>query len=145
MSKPLIYFLCTGNSCRSQMAEGWARHLADGRWEVASAGIAPSFVHPRAVAAMAEVGGDISGQRSKPIDPQLLRRAAVVVTLCGEAEESCPATPPGVRRLHWPLPDPARVQGDEETVRQAFRQVRDELGRRVRELLAELPPPQEPH
>ena len=136
MERPLLYFLCTGNACRSQMAEGFARHLGGDRWEVRSAGLAPSRVDPRAVAAMAEVGLDISGQSSKAIDPQLLRRSAVVVTLCGEAEEACPATPPGVRRLHWPLPDPARAAGDPEAVAAVFRAVREQIRQRVAGLLA---------
>jgi arsenate reductase len=133
--KPLVYFLCAGNSCRSQMAEGFARDLAGDRLEVASAGLEPSAVHPLAVEAMREAGVDISGHASKAIDPDLLRRAAVVVTLCGEAEESCPVTPPGVRRLHWPLPDPARAAGSPDERLRTFRSVRDEIRRRVETLL----------
>ena len=136
MPKPLVYFLCTGNSCRSQMAEGFARHLAGDRWEVASAGIEPSVVNPLAVAVMAEAGIDISRHVSKPIDSELLRRAAVIVTLCGDAQERCPVTPPQVRRVHWPLPDPAKATGNESEVRAAFRLVRDDIGRRVGRLLA---------
>jgi arsenate reductase len=137
VSKPLVYFLCTGNSCRSQMAEGFARQLLGDRWEVASAGLAPRPVDPRAVAVMAEVGVDISRQASKPLDPELLTRAALVVTLCGDAEERCPVTPPHVRRLHWPLPDPARATGTEAEVLATFRAVRDAIRRRVEELGAE--------
>ncbi|MBC7343741.1 MAG: arsenate reductase ArsC, partial [Clostridia bacterium] len=105
-----IMFLCTGNSCRSQMAEGWARYLArelqgtsstSQPIEVYSAGLEPAGLNPRAVAAMAEVGIDISQQTSKAIDPQLLSQMDVVVTLCGDAEERCPVTPPSIRRLHW--------------------------------------------
>ncbi len=136
MPTPLVYFLCTGNSCRSQMAEGFARHLAGDRWEVASAGIEPSVVNPLAVAVMAEVGIDISRQVSKPIDPELLHRAAVIITLCGDAEERCPVTPPRIRRMHWPLPDPAKATGSESEVRAAFRAVRDDIGRRVEALLS---------
>lgn len=135
MARPLIYFLCTGNSCRSQMAEGFARSLAGDRWEVASAGIAPTTVHPLAVRAMSEVGVDISSQGSKGIDPLLLRRATIVVTLCGEAEEACPATPPAVRRVHWPLRDPARARGGQEAVKAVFSEVRDEIRARVEALL----------
>jgi len=137
VDKPLVYFLCTGNSCRSQMAEGFARLLGGDRWEVASAGIAPTSVNPRAAAVMAEAGVDISDQTSKAIDRDLLHRAAVVVTLCGDAEEACPATPPQVRRLHWPLRDPARAQGDEAAVAAVFRSVRDEIRARVAALLQE--------
>lgn len=138
MHRPLIVFLCTGNAARSQMAEGLARALGGGRITAASAGVQPSAVHPLAVAALAEIGIDISGHRSKAIDPALLQQAAVVVTLCGEAEESCPATPATVRRLHWPLPDPARATGSREEMLQAFRAVRDRLQEQVRALLESL-------
>lgn len=136
MPKPLVYFLCTGNSCRSQMAEGFARQLAGDRWEVASAGIEPSTVHPRAIAVMAEVGIDISRHVSKAIDPDRLAHAALIVTLCGDAEERCPLTPPRVQRVHWPLPDPAKASGSDAEVYGTFRAVRDEIGQRVQELLA---------
>ena len=132
--RPLLYFLCTGNACRSQMAEGFARAALGGAVTVASAGIAPAGLHPLAVAVMAEVGVDISAQASKPIDPALLGRAALVVTLCGDARERCPVTPPGVRRLHWDLPDPARAPGDDPARLSAFRAVRDEIRRRVEAL-----------
>jgi arsenate reductase len=135
MHAPLIYFLCTGNSCRSQMAEGWARAIGGGHVEVASAGVAPRAVDPRAIAAMAEIGIDISPQASKAIDPELLQRATVVVTLCGEAEERCPVTPPHVRRVHWPLADPARARGSDAEVMRVFRAVRDAIGERVADLL----------
>ncbi len=135
MSKPLVLFLCTGNACRSQMAEGFARQLASERWDVASAGVAPTQLDPRAVAAMAEVGVDISRQVAKALDPSLLARAAMVVTLCGDAAERCPLPPPGVGHIHWPLPDPARARGSEEEVAAAFRRVRDEIRRGVQQLL----------
>ncbi|HHY95498.1 MAG TPA: arsenate reductase (thioredoxin) [Firmicutes bacterium] len=134
MAKLKIVFICTGNSCRSQMAEGFARHLGGDGWEVHSSGLEPKGVHPLAIEVMREVGVDISGQSSKGIDEGLLRCADLVVTLCGDAEESCPLTPPGVRRLHWALPDPARAQGTEAEVRAVFRQVRD----RIRQLVADL-------
>lgn len=135
MRSPLVYFVCTGNSCRSQMAEGFARAWGGGRVLAASGGLSPSRVHPLATAVMREVGVDISGQRSKAIDPELVREATVVVTLCGEADEACPATPPHVLRLHWPLPDPARAEGTEEERLRVFRAVRDEIAGRVKELL----------
>ena len=138
MDRPLLYFLCTGNSCRSQMAEGFARSLLGDTHRVASAGLEPSFVNPLAIAVMAEVGIDISGQTSKPIDDRLLADASLVITLCGDADERCPATPTGVRRLHWDLPDPARATGTEEERLEAFRSVRDELRRRIQSLRAEL-------
>jgi len=134
--KKRVLFLCTGNSCRSQMAEGFARTMAGDKWDVYSAGTAPAGVNPRAVQVMAEVGIDISGQKSKAIDPEILNSADVVVTLCGDAYESCPLTPPAVRRIHWPLEDPARAAGTEEEIMAKFRAVRDEIKKRVAELLA---------
>ncbi|MDI3269599.1 MAG: arsenate reductase (thioredoxin) [Bacillota bacterium] len=136
--RELIYFICTGNSCRSQMAEGFARHWVDQRYEVLSGGLSPSFVHPLAIRVMAEVGIDISHQTSDPIDLKRLRESKVAITLCGDAEEACPATPPQVRRDHWPLRDPARATGSEEEVLQVFRDVRDEIAGRVKKLLEEL-------
>lgn len=134
MSKPLVYFLCTGNSCRSQMAEGFACQFLSDLWEVASAGITPTTVHPSAIAVMAEVGVDISHQLSKAIDPRLLDRAALIVTLCGDAEERCPLTPPNVRRLHWNLPDPARAAVTDVEQLSVFRAVRDEIRWRIENL-----------
>ncbi len=136
MAKPLLYFLCTGNSCRSQMAEGFARSLGGARLEVASAGIEPSTVNPRAIAVMREVGVNISGHTSKGIDPELLRRADVVITLCGDANDRCPSVPSAARRLHWDLPDPARAAGTEAEVLAVFRSVRDDIKRRVSALVA---------
>ena len=135
MRKPLIYFLCTGNSCRSQMAEGWARALGQAEVEVYSAGIEAHGLNPRAVAVMSEAGIDISGQTSKVIDLELLHRADYVITLCGDARDSCPVTPPDVIRLHWGFPDPARAAGPEETVLAAFRTVRDGIRERVEQFL----------
>ncbi len=123
--KPLIYFICTGNSARSQMAEGFARRLFGDRFEILSGGLEPSSLHPLAVKAMAEVGLDISQQFSKPIDPERLREARLAVTLCGDAEERCPVTPPQVQRMHWGLPDPAKALGPEEERLVVFRRVRD--------------------
>lgn len=140
MARPLIYFLCTGNSCRSQMAEGFARALAGDRFDVASAGIEPSSLHPLAVAVMREVGIDISAHTSKGISPALLQRADTVVTLCGDANDRCPAVPGARLRLHWDLPDPARARGTEEERMAVFRSVRDDIARRVRKLTS-VPPP----
>jgi len=133
-----ILFLCTGNSCRSQMAEGWARQLGGEVFAVESAGIEAHGKNPRAIAVMAEVGLDISGQESTIVNDEMLQRADVVVTVCGHADEICPALPNGVRKLHWPLPDPAKATGTEEEIMTAFRATRDEVERRVRGLLAEL-------
>lgn len=133
-----VMFLCTGNSCRSQMAEGFARHLGGERWEVYSAGLEPAGLNPRAVEVMKEVGIDISGQSSKCIDPELLRSADLVVTLCGDARDRCPVTPPHIRRLHRDLPDPARAEGTEEEIMAVFRRVRDGIRELVGQLLKEV-------
>ena len=126
ITKPLkIMFLCTGNSCRSQMAEGFARHYGKGLIEAYSAGTKPSFVNPRAIAVMAEVGIDISSQHSKGIDIALLNQMDVVITLCGDAKETCPMTPPHVNRMHWPVFDPAKLEGSEEEILAGFRMARD--------------------
>lgn len=135
--KPLLYFLCTGNSCRSQMAEGWARQLGRDRVLVYSAGIAAHGVNPLAIAVMQEAGVDISGHTSKLIDPALLNRADYVITLCGDADEACPVTPPQVVRIHWGLLDPARATGSEHEIMAKFREVRDEIQQRVRQLLVD--------
>jgi arsenate reductase len=131
-----LLFVCTGNSARSQMAEGFARHLGQGRVEAHSAGVEPSRLNPCAVAAMQEVGIDISAQQSKAFDWDLARRMDVVVTVCGHANESCPILPPEVRRLHWPLEDPAAATGSEAEVLTKFREIRDQIAARVSDLLA---------
>jgi arsenate reductase len=138
---PLVYFLCTGNACRSQMAEGWASALFGDRLQAKSAGVEPTALDPRATAAMAEAGVDISAQVAKAIDPLTLHQAALVITLCDDADQRCPLTPPEVRRLHWPLPDPASAEGGGGEALEAFRQVRDELKRKILTLpqLLELP------
>jgi arsenate reductase len=122
-----VMFLCTGNSCRSQMAEGFARDLGKGLIETHSAGLMAAGVHPRAIAVMREVGIDISSQRSREIDPGLLRTMDVVITLCGNAEGACPTTPPEVKRIHWPIKDPVGTIGTEETIMREFRRARDEI------------------
>jgi len=118
------------------MAEGFARYLGGGRIEAYSAGIEPKGVNPYAVRAMFEVGIDISAQTSKPIDPELLATMDLVVTLCGDAAEKCPYVPPTVARQHWPLPDPAIVCGTDDEKMTVFRKVRDEIRRRVSDLLS---------
>ncbi len=133
--KPRVLFLCTGNSCRSQMAEGFARALGEDRIEVQSAGIEAHGQNPRAIAAMAEAGIDISGQESTRLDDDMLERIDLVVTLCGHADEHCPVLPAGVKRVHWPLPDPARASGSEEEIIEQFRAVRDDISDRVKALL----------
>ncbi len=130
-----LMFLCTGNSCRSQMAEGFARHLGGPHLEVFSAGLEPAGLNPRAVLAMAEAGVDISRQTSDAIDPGLLCQMDLIVTLCGDAQDRCPVTPNGVRRLHWPLPDPAKAAGTDEEIMQKFRLVREAIREKVVDLI----------
>jgi len=124
-----LLFLCVANSARSQMAEGIARSLAPAGVEVFSAGSSPGRLNPLAVAALAEIGIDISGHRSKGIPEIPADRVQAVVTLC--AEEVCPVWLGPVHRVHWGLPDPAAAEGDDAARVQAFRDVRDELVRRL--------------
>jgi len=128
-----VLFLCTGNSCRSQMAEGFARHLGRGRIEAFSAGTEPAErVHPLAIRVMAEKGIDLSTHRPKKVDEFLSSPLDWAITVCGDAAERCPVFPGRVQREHWPLPDPARATGPEEEVLAVFRTVRDEIERRVK-------------
>ncbi len=132
MDKKIIYFLCTGNSCRSQMAEGWAKEYLGDEWEVHSAGIEAHGLNPNAVKAMNEIGIDISDQQSDTIDLRLLNRSTLAVTLCGDAKDKCPVTPPNVKRAHWGFDDPAKATGTEEEKWAVFQRVRDEIGERIR-------------
>lgn len=133
-----VMFLCTGNSCRSQMAEGLARELGKGILEPLSAGLMAAGVHPRAIAVMKELGVDISGQKSKSIDEDLLRRMDMVITLCDNAAEACPWTPPEIKRLHWPVKDPVGTVGSEEKIMKEFRRARDEIGGKIKEFVRDL-------
>lgn len=135
MKRPVkILFVCTGNSARSQMAEGFAWSLGQGRIEAYSAGVEPTRLNPHAVAVMREKGIDISGQRSKVFDEELARQMDVVITVCGNADERCPILPPEVKRLHWPLEDPAAAKGTELEVLAEFRKIRDQIEKHVRAL-----------
>ncbi|MCG1009866.1 arsenate reductase (thioredoxin) [Salinicoccus sp. ID82-1] len=131
MSKPIIYFLCTGNSCRSQMAEGFGHKHLDDQYEVHSAGIEAHGLNKKAVDIMAEAGVDITKQESSRIDDELLKRADFVITLCGDANDNCPMTPPNVTRMHWGFEDPARATGSEEEVHAIFADVRDAIEERI--------------
>jgi arsenate reductase len=133
-----ILFLCTGNSCRSQMAEGWARQIGGKTVSVQSAGIEAHGKNPRAIAVMAEAGIDISSQESTVEDDTMIEAADVVVTVCGHADEQCPVLPAGTRKIHWPLNDPAKATGTEDEIMAQFRETRDEVESRVRALLEEL-------
>lgn len=134
--KPLVLVLCTGNSCRSQMAEAILSAASTGAFRAASAGSKPTgYVHPLAVRALAEIGLDISGCRSKHLDEFLNEPVETVITVCGNADQVCPAFPGQVRRHHWGFDDPAHATGSEEEVFGVFRRVRDEI-RRVFEAYA---------
>jgi arsenate reductase (thioredoxin) len=126
-----VLFLCTGNSCRSQMAEGWANHLGGASLEARSAGIEAHGKNPRAIAVMREAGVDISHQESTKLTPDMLEWADLVVTVCGHADEHCPVPPSGVQKKHWPLEDPAKATGTEEQIMAKFRATRDEIKSRV--------------
>jgi arsenate reductase len=129
--KPRVLILCTGNSARSQMAEGLLRHEGGDRFEVFSAGTKPSHVRPEAIAVMAEIGLDISGHRSKSVDEFVGQDLDFVITVCDNAKETCPVFPGAVKRLHWPFEDPAAVEGSEEVRKAAFRRIRDRIHGRI--------------
>lgn len=132
-----VLFLCTHNSARSQMAEGLLRALGGDRFEAYSAGTEATHVRPLAIQAMAEIGVDISGQQSKTLDRYLGEVFEAVITVCDDANEACPVFYGARRRLHWSLPDPSRAVGTEEERLAVYRQVRDELRRRIEaELIA---------
>ncbi|MEJ2362442.1 MAG: arsenate reductase (thioredoxin) [Gammaproteobacteria bacterium] len=133
-----VLFLCTGNSCRSQMAEGWARQFAPATIQVQSAGIEAHGKNPRAIAVMAEAGVDIASQESTKLVSSMLSWADVVVTVCGHADEHCPVLPPNVHKIHWPLSDPAKATGTEEEIMAVFRASRDDIRQRVQTLMSEL-------
>lgn len=136
--KTRVLFLCTGNSCRSQMAEGWARQLGSDCLEVQSAGIEAHGKNPRAIAVMQEAGVDISGQESSRLTSAMLDWADLLVTVCGHADEHCPVLPPGKQKMHWPLEDPAKATGTEDEIMQKFRATRDDVERRVGDLVQDI-------
>lgn len=139
MEKPRVLILCTGNSARSQMAEGILRHLSQGALDVASAGTNPSFVHPLAIEAMREAGIDISGHRSKSVEEFFGQRFDALITVCNRAAETCPVFPGAPERIHFSLDDPAAVVGTEGEKERAFRSTRDELFERLRHFLSTRP------
>jgi arsenate reductase (thioredoxin) len=134
--KKRVLILCTGNSARSQMAEGLLRYDGGARFEVESAGTQPTRVRAEAIAAMREIGIDISAQRSKSVAEFIGRPFDYVITVCDHAREHCPVFPADVQRIHWSFDDPAAVAGEEATRLAAFRRVRDELRARLREFIA---------
>lgn len=126
-----VLFLCTHNSARSQMAEGLLRSLGGGRFEAHSAGTEATAVRPLAIRAMAEAGIDISSQTSKTLDPYVDQRFDYVVTVCDDANESCPIFPNATHRVHWSLPDPSKATGSETEQLAVYRNVRDDLRKRI--------------
>ncbi|RUS46967.1 arsenate reductase (thioredoxin) [Cohnella sp. AR92] len=130
--KPIVYFLCTGNSCRSQMADGFLKALGAERFDVRSAGLEAHGLNPRAVQVMKEAGIDIGGNTSDVIDPEILNQAAYVITLCGHADEHCPViSNPKVTKWHWGFDDPAKAIGSEDEIMAQFRGVRDAIKARI--------------
>ena len=134
-NKTRVLFLCTGNSCRSQMAEGLLRELAGDQYEASSAGVSPTQVNAMAVRVMAEVAVDISGQRSKSVDDMTGREFDYVITVCDKAREACPIFSSAGRQLHWGFEDPAQAVGTEEERLHAFRKVRDAISERLRHFI----------
>lgn len=131
-----IYFLCTGNSCRSQIAEGYGKAiLPTDEFEIKSAGIEQHGLNPRAVQVMAEEGIDISTQTSDLIDVDYFNQADLIITLCGDAKDKCPVIPKGIKHVHWDLEDPAKATGTEEEIINKFREIRDDIKSRVANLL----------
>ncbi|MBP1156481.1 MULTISPECIES: arsenate reductase (thioredoxin) [unclassified Paenibacillus] len=130
--KPLVYFLCTGNSCRSQIADGFLKALGSDKYEVKSAGLEAHGLNPRADQVMKEAGVDISSHTSDVIDPEILNRADYVITLCGHADEHCPViSNKNVVKWHWGFEDPAKATGTEEEIITKFREVRDSIKDRI--------------
>ncbi len=128
MNQPIILILCTGNSCRSHIAEGFLRKELGEHFSVQSAGSDPAgYVHPLAIRAMAEVDIDISNHESKHLNEFLYKNVETVITVCGNADQACPAFPGQLNRHHFPFEDPAHAPGNEEEQLQIFRQVRDEI------------------
>ena len=139
MAKPLILILCTGNSCRSHLAEGILRAAVGEAAEVASAGSDPAgYVHPMAVEVMKEIEIDISAHTSKHLDEFLQQEVHTVITVCGNADQACPIFPGQAEKHHWPFDDPAKAMGSEEEIRAVFRRVRDEIRAKFEAYAAEI-------
>lgn len=141
MQKAKVLFLCTGNSARSQMAEAFLRKYAGDRFEVYSAGLEPKGIHPYTVRVMEEIGLPLDGHRSKPLSEYMGQiHFGYMITVCGDAEERCPSVFPGMgKRLHWGFEDPAAFVGSAEDTLAKFREVRDQIDRRIRQWLEALP------
>jgi arsenate reductase len=138
MDKKLVYFLCTGNSCRSQMADGLLKELGSSQYEVKSAGLEAHGLNPHAVATMKEAGIDISNHISDVIDPEILSHADFIITLCGHANDNCPVVRNDkAERWHWGFDDPAKATGTEEEITVKFREVRDSIKNRIEQFVKE--------
>ncbi|WP_425262348.1 arsenate reductase (thioredoxin) [Paenibacillus pectinilyticus] len=136
--KPLVYFLCTGNSCRSQIADGYLKALGGEKYEVKSAGLEAHGLNPRAVATMKEDGVDISNHTSDVIDPEVLAGADYIITLCGHANDNCPVVRNDkAERWHWGFDDPAKATGTEEEITAKFNEVRESIKRRIEQFVKE--------
>ncbi|MEI6712662.1 MAG: arsenate reductase ArsC [Verrucomicrobiota bacterium] len=128
MEKPVVLILCTGNSCRSHLAEGILRAAAGDMMEVYSAGSKPAgYVHPKAIEVMREIGVDIASHTSKHMNDFLTQRVTTVITVCGNADQACPIFPGQVNRYHWGFEDPAHAEGTEDEILNVFRKVRDQI------------------
>ena len=138
MNKQRVLILCTGNSARSQMAEGLLRHDAGDRFETLSAGVEPSYVRPLAIQAMREVGIDISEQRSKSVDEFSGEEFDYVITVCDNANERCPVFPGKTQRIHWSFEDPAAAAGNEAAQLAVFRRVRDQIRQQLQQWISGL-------
>jgi arsenate reductase len=126
--KSSVLILCTGNSCRSHLAEGILRHAASDLFDVSSAGSKPAgYVHPKAIEVMKEIGIDVSNHASKHLNEFLGKKVDTVITVCGNADQACPMFPGQVNRYHWGFDDPAHAQGTDEEVLNVFRRVRDQI------------------
>jgi arsenate reductase (thioredoxin) len=136
--KPIVYFLCTGNSCRSQIADGFLKALGGDKYEVRSAGLEAHGLNPRAVQTMKEAGVDISHHTSDIIDPEILKEADYIITLCGHANDNCPVVRNDkAERWHWGFDDPAKATGTEEEITAKFREVRDSIKNRIEQFVKE--------
>jgi len=134
--KPKVLFLCTGNSCRSQIAEGLMRHLAGNKYEVFSAGVEPSHIHPMSILVMNEIDVDISHQTSDDVNDYLDAGIGIVISVCDHAAQTCPAFPGDVQRIHWSLKDPFHGWDIDESKLPDYRNTRDDLKKRIQEFLA---------
>ena len=138
MKKTKVLFLCTGNSCRSQMAEAFLRKYADEKFKVYSAGLEAQGIHPKTIKVMEEIGINISSQKSKSLKKYLGKKHfGFLITVCSRAEEECPVFPDISTRLYWPFDDPGAAEGSEEEILNKFREVRDHIEARVKKFIAD--------